>query len=85
MFVAGLLMAGHAPFQYWRYSSQWHNPDRKGPVDVNSKDYKIAVDEDNWRRPDRGWWIVNCNGAFRLRLNTLTKHLPCRKARAGQN
>jgi hypothetical protein len=43
MFVAGLLMAGHAPFQYWRYSSQWHNADRKGPVDVNSKDYKMAV------------------------------------------
>jgi len=43
MFVSGLLMAGHAPFQNWRYSNQWHNPDRKGPVDVNSKDNKMAV------------------------------------------
>jgi hypothetical protein len=43
MFVLGLLTAGHAPFQYWRYSSQWHNPDRKGPVDVNSEDYKISI------------------------------------------
>lgn len=43
MFVAGLLMAGHAPFQNWRYRSQWLNPDRKGPVDVNSEDYKISI------------------------------------------
>jgi len=43
MFVLGLLMAGHAPFQNWRYRSQWHNPDRKGSVDVNSEDNKISI------------------------------------------
>jgi len=43
MFVSGLLMAGHAPFQNWRYRSQWHNPGREGPVDVNSVDYKMSI------------------------------------------
>lgn len=43
LFVMGLLMAGHAPYQYWRNSSRWHNPERKEPVDVNSDDYKKAV------------------------------------------
>jgi hypothetical protein len=43
IFVLGLLQATHPPFQRWRYSSEWYNPGRKGPVDENSDDYQTAL------------------------------------------
>jgi len=43
VFALGLLQASHPPFQRWWYGARWYNPDRKGPVDVNSDDYKLAI------------------------------------------
>ena len=42
-FAFGLLQAAHPPFQCWWYGTRWYNPDRKGPVDVNSNDYNTAI------------------------------------------
>jgi cell division protein FtsW (lipid II flippase) len=43
IFVFGLLEATHEPFQRWRYGTEWYNPQRKAPVDVNSDEYKVAI------------------------------------------
>jgi len=43
IFIFGLLHAAHPPFQRWWYGTRWYNPDRKGPVDVVSNDYKSAI------------------------------------------
>jgi hypothetical protein len=29
--------------QRWCYGTRWHTPDRNGPVDVDSNDYKAAI------------------------------------------
>jgi hypothetical protein len=43
VFVFGLLQAAHPPFQCWWYGTRWYTPERKGPVDVNSKEYNTAI------------------------------------------
>src|SRR5713101_4797624 len=40
LFIFGALQAAHEPFQRWWYSTHWYNPDRKGPIDNNSNEYK---------------------------------------------
>jgi hypothetical protein len=43
LFVFGLLHAAHPPFQRWWYNTRWFNPDRKGPIDISSDEYKNAI------------------------------------------
>jgi hypothetical protein len=43
VFIFGLLQAAHSPFQRWWYGTRWYTPDRRGPIDVNSDQYKTAI------------------------------------------
>jgi hypothetical protein len=41
--ILGLLQAAHSPFQRWWYGTRWYTPERRGPIDVNSDQYKTAI------------------------------------------